>query len=307
MAIPHGPPKRIRASIGTLAKLGILRLRLSVESATAYLLTDGGCLGRCAFCPQWSDRDRLSHLKWPLVELDVVVRGQHSFKRICVQSTLKRGFWAEVLEVASMFEVPVSISLNPVNKGLLRRLARWSERIGVGLDAMSPRIFRIVNKPGTWDSYMRFVRNAIEIYGERKVHVHLIAGMGESVEESVRIMKALYDMGGEVALFSFTPVNGTPMESHSPPKVEYYRALQIVRYFLSEDIPLNEIFKMDPDDFKEAFLTSGCPSCNRPFYNERPRGPIYNFPSKDLLDRVWEITRKEVERSLEYIRFLSQG
>ncbi|HDI74230.1 MAG TPA: hypothetical protein ENF57_04430 [Candidatus Korarchaeota archaeon] len=70
---------------------------------------------------------------------------------------------------------------------------------------------------------------------------------------------------------------------------------------------MNEIFKMDPDDFKEAFLTSGCPSCNRPFYNERPRGPIYNFPSEDLLDRMWETTRKEVERSLEYIRFLSQG
>ncbi len=25
------------------------------------------------------------------------------------------------------------------------------------------------------------------------------------------------------------------------------------------------------------FRTSGCPSCNRPNYNERPGGPMYNF------------------------------
>jgi biotin synthase-related radical SAM superfamily protein len=27
-----------------------------------------------------------------------------------------------------------------------------------------------------------------------------------------------------------------------------------------------------------AFQTSGCPDCNRPFYNERPGGPLYNYP-----------------------------
>jgi len=25
-------------------------------------------------------------------------------------------------------------------------------------------------------------------------------------------------------------------------------------------------------------LTSGCPNCNRPYYNEKPSGPIYNYP-----------------------------
>jgi len=28
----------------------------------------------------------------------------------------------------------------------------------------------------------------------------------------------------------------------------------------------------------EAFRTSGCKGCNRPFYNERPSGPMYNYP-----------------------------
>ena len=26
------------------------------------------------------------------------------------------------------------------------------------------------------------------------------------------------------------------------------------------------------------FMTSGCPSCNRPYYNEPARGPLYNYP-----------------------------
>jgi lipoyl synthase len=27
-----------------------------------------------------------------------------------------------------------------------------------------------------------------------------------------------------------------------------------------------------------AFRTSGCPDCNRPYYNERPGGVMYNYP-----------------------------
>jgi biotin synthase len=30
----------------------------------------------------------------------------------------------------------------------------------------------------------------------------------------------------------------------------------------------------------EPFPTSGCPNCNRPYYNEKPSGPIYNYPRK---------------------------
>ena len=33
-------------------------------------------------------------------------------------------------------------------------------------------------------------------------------------------------------------------------------------------------------DDTDAFLTSGCPGCNRPYYTSRPSGPIYNYPRK---------------------------
>ncbi len=298
-------PISIRASIGTLAKLGASRLKLSVEPTTAYLLTQGGCLGRCAFCPQWTNEGMLSHLKWPIINLEDAIRGQWRFKRICIQSTLKKYFWREVKEISSLFDVPVSISINPVSLDVLKELSKYSEMIGVGLDAMSPRIFKQVRKPSSWLSYMTYIRNALKVFGKNHVYVHLIAGMDEDPRDAIKLMIKIQELEASIALFSFTPVKGTPMERRSPPPLEYYRFLQIVRYFLSEGIPLKKIIRTDPDDYKEAFLTSGCPFCNRPFYNERPKGPIYNFPSKKLLEDMWEITRKEVRRSLEYIRLLS--
>jgi len=300
-------PGTVRASIGTLVKLGLLRVKMAVTPRTAYLLTPGGCLGRCAFCPQWIKETKLARLSWPLVDVDSVVKGQGLFERICIQSTLKRGFVSEIEELASYFQGPVSISMNPVHHDLLHRLRKHAERIGIGLDAMSPEVFRGVNKPGSWSSYIKFIEKAVDVFGRRRVHVHLIAGMGESFEEAVHTMSILYEKGAEVALFSFTPVPGTPMESYPRPDIEYYRQLQVVRYFLSEGIPLEEIRFYDPDEYKEAFLTSGCPSCNRPFYNESPKGPIYNFPSMNMLLDEWEGIREEVMAAVKDLRIHPLG
>ena len=297
----------IRASVGTLVKLGLLRMKMAAAPRTAYLLLSGGCLGRCAFCPQWIEETRLARLKWPLVDVESVVRGQELFERICIQSTLRKGFPSEIERLASLFKGPVSISINPVHRDILRRLRRHAERIGIGLDAMSPRVFLRVNKPGSWNSYIKFIDNAVDVFGDGRVHVHLIAGMGESLKEAIHAISSLHSMGAEVALFSFTPVPGTPMESHPRPDIRYYRQLQVVRYFLSEGIPIEEIKSYDPDDYREAFLTSGCPSCNRPFYNESPKGPIYNFPSMDLLRENWEKVRGEVMAAVEDLRVHSNG
>ncbi len=302
-----GDSSTVRASVGTLVRLGLLHMKMTAAPRTAYLLLPGGCLGKCAFCPQWVDEARLARLRWPLVDVNSVVRGQGLFERICIQSTLRRGFSSEVESLASLFRGPVSISINPVHRDILQRLRRYAERIGIGLDAMSPTVFRRVNKPGSWNSYIKFIENAINVFGRGRVHVHLIAGMGESLEEATHIMSSLYGMGAEVALFSFTPVPRTPMESHPKPDIRYYRQLQVIRYFLSEGIPIEEIKSYDPDEYREAFLTSGCPSCNRPFYNESPKGPIYNFPGMDLLKGDWEKVREEVMTAIGDLRVHPRG
>jgi len=57
---------------------------------------------------------------------------------------------------------------------------------------------------------------------------------------------------------------------------------------------LDEIIKLNP------FNTRGCPDCNRPFYNERPTGVIYNYPFKIEYE---QIEKEIVDLGLDKILF----
>src|SRR5208283_3973523 len=98
-------------------------------------------------------------------------------------------------------------------------------------------------------------------------------------------------------LFAFTPIRGTRLEKNSPPMVESYRRMQLARFLIASGIAQVDGMSFDKEGkivnfgmpkevledvvlSGEPFLTSGCPDCNRPFYNEKPSGPIYNYPRK---------------------------
>ncbi len=305
----------IRASIGTLAVLGLASIRMDAQPTTAYLLQHGenGCFAYCGFCPQSRSsrgrRDYLSRILWPIVELDVVVdrlRARKVFRRICIQSIVKPWFHVELVEIAKALYplgIPVSISTNIVPKSILVEYHRHSDMLGIGLDAASPRVFREVLRPGTWESYWRFIREALEVYGKGNVYVHLIVGLGEEPRELLEVMEKVYSMGGSVSLFAFTPIRGTLLEDRRPPALKYYRLAQVVNYLLSRGYRLNEIIEWSKplpkvrrgpwlnENMLEALLTSGCPYCNRPYYNERPGKVLYNYPDKRLIkeyrDYLW--------------------
>jgi len=118
---------------------------------------------------------------------------------------------------------------------------------------------------------MKFIKDAVNVFGKGRVYVHLIVGLGESDEELIGLMRNLYEIGAEVALFAFTPVKGTPFENLPPPQLERYRRIQMIRQQLAKK------------DIRLYFLTSGCPSCDRPYYNESPTDKdLYNVPLRDL-------------------------
>jgi biotin synthase len=52
-------------------------------------------------------------------------------------------------------------------------------------------------------------------------------------------------------------------------------------------------------DSGNPFLTPGCPDCNRPFYNEKPSGPIYNYPRKLTTQEIAAI-KHQLEPQLSY-------
>jgi len=98
------------------------------------------------------------------------------------------------------------------------------------------------------------------------------------------------------ALFAFTPVRGIRLNTGSPDLLVYRRA-QIIRFVVDEGIDPKRLFA-EPELIKRALLTSGCPDCNRPFYNERPRGPMYNYPSLELVERDWPALVREMKEVL---------
>jgi len=144
------------------------------------------------------------------------------------------------------------------------------------------------------------------------VTTHLIVGLGESEYEAARFIAEMYQEDVTVGLFAFTNIKGTSLEDHSPPDLESYRRIQAVRHLVSrKELNVDQIeeeanghisIKIDSEKLREtlssgeAFRVTGCKGCNRPFYNERPRGPMYNFPRG--------LTEEEIQKAIEETRLV---
>jgi biotin synthase len=310
-------PKLVRTSTGSAIVLGLLRGKLDAEPTVAYLMTykKGKCTANCSFCPQArssrSKAELLSRVSWPIFSTRSVLEGienavhKGKIRRVCIQALNYPDVFlhlaALVKTVRQHAEVPVSISCQPLNGENIRRVAEaGADRIGIPLDAATEKLFdevkgAVAGGPYNWKNQFRQLRRAVEIFGKGKVSTHLIVGLGETEKEAVRTIQECVDMGVLPALFAFTPIGGTALENKPQPPVESYRRVQLARYLIVNGTARNENMRFDVGgrtaDFsveKEAlerivkegkpFVTSGCPDCNRPFYNEKPSGPVYNFP-----------------------------
>lgn len=303
----------IRLSEGTGAVLGLWDLRLSASPTTGYLMTDpeGGCTANCLFCSQSrsgdSSRGKLSRISWPRENFErfqeALIRDDGGLSRVCVQGLHYQGLVEDLLEIVGgirdVSDISISVSSPPLGGDDLRRLADAGvERFSIPLDASTPWIFDLVKGylvegPYRWDIHIDALERARDIFDGR-VTTHLIVGLGEEDLDVVRRVQFLHERGITVALFAFTPVQGSPLASYPRPSIRRYRRIQLARYLIVED--MSELKEMEFEDgclrdfgvpqeemevvvnSGEPFKTSGCPACNRPFYNESPSGPLYNFP-----------------------------
>lgn len=292
----------IRASIGTLALLGLIDLKMIEEPRVAYLLqySTMGCRANCMFCLQSrgsSGRRRIDYLGrvyWPPVELNQLRDNwRRVFNRICLQTVIKPGFTREALDILRELrsldpDIPISLAITPVPVEVIREARSMGvDSLGIGLDTATSSLFEKWSKPYSWSTYWRFIEKAVDVFGEGNVYVHLVTGLGESLLEVVSVMKKIHSIGARIALFNYVDETGRTRVD-----LVYYRLVQLARYMIESgldpdtyidyserkirrEIPLGDIYR--------AFYTSGCPDCNRPFYNENPSGPLYNIPSEKIL------------------------
>ena len=306
----------VRASLATLAKLGFIDLKMSFPMETLYILqySENGCLANCKFCPQSRinivDKKFLARVTWHKISLDKLIEGiqrSRQVKRICIQTIMKKGFIQEIIDMVKYIrdrgvDIPVSIATTPVSTKYLYILNDLGvDYLGTGLDTVTPKLFKELGKPYSWKAYMDFIRSSIRVFGKRHVYVHLIIGLGEDPLETINLIHKLINMGAGIALFAYTPVKGLKLPLKRP-DIGYYRAIQILTYYLCKGYSPSEVVYVDNDriyvrkdiidgvadnidKYLDIFITSGCPHCNRPYYNESPKGPFYNYYSRDHVKR----------------------
>lgn len=291
--------------------------------------TDGSCIANCSFCTQArdcnSEKDHLSRVVWPEFPWEDVLKRFSNQKievleRICVQVINYPGFIEDVYSIVTSLKentrLPISVDTCPISKDALYQLKRAGvERLSIPLDAATESIFNLVkgtevNGPYRWKKHFEAIENAINIFGEGNVGSNLIIGLGETEVEAVSLIQRLKDLKVFTSLFAFTPLKGTKFENVSQPLLDSYRRIQVARYLIS--LGISDINKMSFKDGRiidfginnwieqldggMAFQTSGCPGCNRPFYNEKPSGPFYNYPRA--------LSEKEFENEIELRGFI---
>ncbi len=291
----------LRASVGTLYKLG-LRKGKAPELKTAYLMLDGKCQFNCLYCTHAlmsrTDHRFLSRVVWEEIHINQIIESikTSDLSRVCVQTVSYKGYRQDLKSLLTELrktEKSISISVRAENIDEVREyFDLGADRIGIALDVASERLFATI-RGGSFKKTMKLLEDCSHFFAG-KISTHIIVGLGETDREVVELMKKMHELGIQTALFAFTPMKGTILSSAERPPIERYRRIQLARYLIFTDradliiLKANQIigFKQIPPDANNALLTSGCPDCSRPYYNERPSEELYNIHSKEFLKNV---------------------
>jgi biotin synthase len=292
----------IRVAIGSANVLGLANIKANVDPETAHFLTTGTCVYDCKFCTQArsssADYKLLSRISWPEFEeelvYDALSKNEGKFKRVCLQVVHNQDdedFLEHVKMIKSKCDLPLSVDLKTDNFKTIRRLfSLGADCVGLPMDAANDNVFSEI-KEGSFSSQLDLIKKAALEFPQ-KISTHIIIGLGETEEDAVKLIRQLNDLDVTVGLFAFTPVLGTQMENFPRPDLNHYRRIQTARYLIcngfNPDIKYNDKgrivgFGYTQKELKAmiksaAFQTTGCSGCNRPYYNEKPGGVMYNYP-----------------------------
>ncbi|MFX1238428.1 MAG: radical SAM protein [Promethearchaeota archaeon] len=330
--------RKIRVSIGSASVLGLENHRnFKISPTTCYLMTyiEGRCSANCGFCPQSrssdSSTEKLSRISWPeytieeVVEKIINIPPEQQFKRACVQTLNYLDNFNDLVEIVLKlkkgFANPISVAVPPLEKAQLQQLKSIGvDRVGIALDGSTSDIFnkikgKKVNGPYIWEEHLKALEIASEVFPKGNVSTHIIVGLGEKHEEILNFIEELHGKGILISLFAFTPIKGTKFESLESPNLIDYRKIQLGRYLIVSGLKTIKDFifredgslimiNMSDNDLRriiadgEAFMTSGCPGCNRPYYTSKPSGPTYNYPrilNNEEKDEIYDILRSLVK------------
>jgi len=331
-------PEYARISTATAMSLGLMQGRFfrGAKNRCANILIhhNEGCAANCAYCGLNKKRsgtyDEKTFIKvqWPLFPMDTIIEaindGPQYVRRTCISMITNGRCPGDTITMTQRLseesELPISVLISPTVMKIddLRALKEsGADKIGVAIDLATPELFDLyrgkgVSGPHKWETYWQTLSDALAIFGERNVGVHLMVGMSETEQEMVSTMKSIWRLGAVNHLFSFFAEPGSKLENRKQPPWPTYLRIQLSRYLVEEravststmafdegghiidfGLPYDTI--MEIINMGTPFMTGGCldedgeVACNRPFGNCLPGEKQWNYPyppNKDELDLI---------------------
>lgn len=293
---------------------------------------EDGCSANCAFCVQARDSVN-KYKKSLLVDKEVARISLKILKnflqnsqraeeigRICIQTIFNQKTVENLLGIVKAIrevsDIPISACCIPVSKDSLVKIREAGvNRITINYEAATPELFSKIRGqerggPYRWEVVTRAIDNAIEIFGADNVTSHLQIGLGETQKEALQHIQGLYNKGVLVGLFSFCPVPGTALADADRVTHAYYHQVQLGSYLIKNGISCfsQMVFNtsgnivdygIDEQKLTEIvksglpFKNSGCPDCNRVYYETNPGERFYSYP-RDLYESEIQVIAREI-------------
>jgi radical SAM protein (TIGR04043 family) len=75
------------------------------------------------------------------------------------------------------------------------------------------------------ERYFSAFEAAVKVFGHGQVSTYILAGLGDTAEEILRVCEKLVAIGVYPFVVPFVPIAGTPLEDHPAPSPEFMQGL----------------------------------------------------------------------------------
>lgn len=284
---------------------------------------DNGCQARCPFCSQSANDTLLvdnEFVKFPLDKFLKRINGNIisglPFKRICILTVYHEDSVEHLIELVKELKkvstIPITVCSSQVTKENMEELKmNGVTNITISYEVSTPEMFlKARSDKYNWDMITKTITDALSIFGRGNVGSHLLVGFGETDYDNLSFIQNLYDIGVLVSLFCFKPMEGTLFEKLERLPYKNYHRMQIGSYLIQNGIKTINDFSFDEDkniiqyglscfeldkliDTGIPFRLSGCPDCNRIYYDTKPGERFYSYPRKLNNDEI-DLIKKEM-------------
>jgi radical SAM protein (TIGR04043 family) len=132
--------------------------------------------------------------------------------------------------VKAAVDLPIQVQCEPPDDDAWfgRMKQAGADALGMHLEAVSEPVRRRI-MPGKAkvpvERYFSAFRAATPIFGRGQVSTYILAGLGDTREEILAVCQRLVEIGVYPFVVPFTPISGTPLESHPTPSPSFMNSI----------------------------------------------------------------------------------